>query len=95
MSDGHRRATLAADEELSVSHAVLEAVADVTERDVTALPPLSRAVDPEALDALLAPGPGGGGPLGASFQYGGCRVTVEREPEDAVTVTVAVTDEAE
>ncbi len=79
----------------AVSRAVIAATSDATGRDVTELQPLFRAVDPDALDALLAPRSAerGGGPLGIAFAYGGCRVTVERIEDGTASVTVARTPE--
>jgi len=82
--------TTLADEQV-VSRAVIETVADATSRDVTQLPPLFKVVDPDALDALLAPRPSGSAePLGLTFEYADCRVTVERTSAEAVAITAAV-----
>ncbi|MWV65492.1 hypothetical protein GRS48_11785 [Halorubrum sp. JWXQ-INN 858] len=43
-------------DEVSPSVAVIETVASIDERSVTALPPLSRSVDPDALDELVRSG---------------------------------------
>lgn len=74
----------------AVSRAVIDATSEVAGRDVTELTPLFRAVDPDALDALLAPRSveRSGGPLGITFTYGGCRVTVERVDDGTASVTV-------
>lgn len=81
-------------DEQVVSRTVIETVADATSRDVTDLPPLFRTVDPDALDALLAPRPSGNAdPMGLTFEYGGCRITVERTDAEAVSVTAAVEPE--
>lgn len=74
-----------------VSRAVVETVADATSRDVTDLPPLFRVVDPDALDALLAPRPSGcAESMGLTFEYADCRVTVERSGADTVSITAAI-----
>jgi len=63
----------------SVSMAVVYAVSAVDGRDPRSLPPLTRVLDPEALDTLFGPQPDGdprtGGRL--SFTYSGCRVTLD------------------
>lgn len=63
----------------SVSIAVVCAVGAVDGRDPCSLPPLSRVLDPDALNALFAPQPDGeprtGGRL--SFTYSGCRVSLD------------------
>jgi hypothetical protein len=60
----------------SPSLAVVELVAAVTDRPVTALPPLYDVVDPEDLDALCASGERGGRALVVRFSYEGFRVVV-------------------
>jgi hypothetical protein len=49
---------------------IVHAVADALDRPVDDLPQLARAVDPDALDALLD-----GGGASVSFQYAGVDVT--------------------
>ena len=89
MTDSQYSVTTTAGDELPVSQAVVESVADATSRDVADLAPLVRTVDPDALDGLLAPRPGNkSGPLGLTFEYSGCRVTVERREDGGVTVSV-------
>ena len=64
----------------SVCQTVVEAVAEATGREVTDPPPLFHSIDPEALENLFEPRPGAdGGPMGMTFEYGGCHVTVERD----------------
>jgi hypothetical protein len=90
VSERQRTVTIATDDELPVSQAVLETIADATATDAMNLPPLYRAVDPEALDALLVPrGSDDGAPVTLAFDYHDCQVTVEREDEDTVTISVA------
>lgn len=52
---------------------LVERVADATDRDPTALPPLFEAVDPEALDRLVT---SGSASLRAEFEYADCSVAV-------------------
>ncbi|SFR86779.1 hypothetical protein SAMN05216559_0263 [Halomicrobium zhouii] len=81
-------------DEQAISRAVIETVADATSREETDLPPLFRTIDPEAVDALLAPRPSGRAePLTLSFEYAGCRVSVERSDADAVAITATVEPE--
>ena len=85
---------MTAGDELPVSQAVLETVADAAACDTTDLEPLYRAIDPEALDAVLAPRPSGdSGPVGVAFTYDDYRVTVERGDENTVAVAVSETTE--
>lgn len=62
-----------------VSTAVRRAVSAVTGREPGSLQPLTDVIDPDALDALFAPGPDdtprAGGRL--SFNYSSCHVTVD------------------
>lgn len=75
------------------SAAVVAAVAAATDRDPLALPPLYAAVDPEALDGIVATLAGGGAdPEGCvTFEYTGwhvtvnCHGTVQVEPVDDAT----------
>lgn len=63
----------------TVSSAVTFAVAAVEGVDPCSLRPLNDVLDPDALDALFDPGPGGTPRIGGrvSFVYSQCRVTVE------------------
>lgn len=68
------------------STAVIEAVAAAAGREPTALPPLHRVVDADALDALLTGGPSNrrtpsetGANVRVSFAYAGVEVTVSRD----------------
>ena len=74
----------------SVSEVVVEAVAETTARDATDLEPLFEVVDPDALDALFTSRSPGRGrdPMGITFEYGGHRVTVERDADGTTTVTI-------
>lgn len=56
--------------------AVIEAVAAVTGRRVTELPPLQNAADADALDALLVDAPED---VCVSFRYAGVEVTVDAD----------------
>lgn len=60
------------------STAVVSAVADVTGREPTELPPLQRHVDADGLNSLLTRGAvDGTGPIQVSFSYAGVRVTID------------------
>ena len=70
----------------SLSHAVVEAVADregvdVTELEPPAFEPLYSVVDPDALDAVFAPTHDGGQRATGSvtFEYEGYTVTVDSD----------------
>lgn len=68
----------------SVSGRVLEAVARTTGDDPVALPPMWDVVDPDRLDALFAPAPGGGdrrSELRVQFTYAGLDVVVRGDGE--------------
>lgn len=70
------------------SSAVVEAVASVANTDPTDLEPLTAAVDPDALDDLLAPrSDGGNPPLRVSFRYGG--YVLELTPDGRLDVLSA------
>ena len=59
---------------------VLEAVSDHDGRDVTALPPLSDVVNPDALEALFsAPGVEGSPVRSLTFLYAGYTVGIDAE----------------
>jgi hypothetical protein len=58
------------------SAAIVDAIAEATERDPTALPPLYRSVDSDALDTLLTRGMQRGEHVHVSFTYDGVRVSV-------------------
>lgn len=64
-------------EDETVTEAVVAAVAAVTDRDPTALPPLYGTVDPEALDALVGPADDDQSTAGVQvgFEYAGTDVT--------------------
>lgn len=55
------------------SEAVVNAVADIEDSDVTDLPPLYGAIDTDALDALFT----GDAAASVTFEYSGYTVTVE------------------
>lgn len=59
--------------------AVLEAVAEREDTDITELPPLAESINPEALNTLFSPRldgtPRGGGHV--QFSYAGYTVTVQ------------------
>lgn len=63
-----------------LSAAVVDVVAAVTDREPEELPPLYDVVEPDALDAVLAPRPGSPtrreGRGCVTFAFGGCRVGV-------------------
>lgn len=79
MSHSH---AIAADD--SPVTAVIDAVADGTDRSPLAMPPLSQAVDPDALDALLSTGDQ---QIEVSFEYLGHEV-VATSDEVRVRATV-------
>lgn len=58
------------------SLAIVEAVADATDRDPTDLPPLAETADPDAIDAILTSTDPDAG-LYLSFRYAGVTVAVE------------------
>lgn len=64
--------------ETPVSEAVIEAIADADDVSPTAMsPPLYRAIDPDALDALFRPSDPGSSTTGQlEFTYRGYAVTV-------------------
>jgi hypothetical protein len=59
-------------DELSVT--VVEAVTAATDRATTDLPPLQRAIDPDALDSLLSQGQSSS--VTVSFEYAGADVWI-------------------
>lgn len=59
------------------SVAVVEAVGEATDRDMTDLPQLNDSIDPDALDVLVTQRPSA--PLAISFRYAGTRVSVRRD----------------
>ena len=64
------------------SYGVLETVAELTGTDPLSLQPLVETVDPDALDALLAPSIGNAGPspdLRVSFRYAEVDVSVRAD----------------
>lgn len=58
------------------STAVIEAVAELLDQSPVEMKPLSEAVDPVALDALLTPVDGNASSVTATFDYCGCHVLV-------------------
>jgi len=64
--------------------AVVEAVSALTGQSVEDLPPITSAVDPEALDALCA-GSSAESDLTVSFRYAGHDVTVSAD--ESITVS--------
>jgi hypothetical protein len=63
------------------SLAAVRTIADHDGVDLTELPPLGRAVDPDALDAVLESPSKGGEPVSVSFQYAGYEVTLRSDAE--------------
>ena len=57
-----------------IREAVIDAVADATDTDPTALPVLYATLDPEALEQLCR---SGDGTVCVEFDYAGCRVVVD------------------
>ncbi|OTF01686.1 HalOD1 output domain-containing protein [Halorubrum sp. SD683] len=70
--------------ETTPSIAVVEAVAAATDRDPRKMPPIQRAVDTDALDALLTAGKGSS--LRVSFEYLDATVTVH--PDGTIDVAI-------
>lgn len=92
MTENYRTVTTADDG--AVSGVVAETVAEVKGCGLTDLDPLYGAIDPDALDALFDErSDGDGDAVGITFEYSGCRVTVERGSDDAVVVTATPGDE--
>ncbi|SFG10417.1 hypothetical protein SAMN04488063_1431 [Halopelagius inordinatus] len=85
MSTVDSSSTSAADGETSVSFAVVEAVSAAVETPPLELPPLARAIDPDALNALFTDSRPGSQ---VEFRYAGCVVTVRSDR----TVTVSADD---
>ncbi|WP_435177137.1 HalOD1 output domain-containing protein [Halorussus sp. AFM4] len=76
----------------SVTQDVVTAVADATDRDPQALPPLYDAVDPDALEALVNRPPHvGRGSTGVevAFEFADCVVTVSSTGDVDVSATPA------
>lgn len=72
------------------SVAVVEAVAALTDRAVTDLPPLGESVDSDALDALVTDrGRPSGDDTVVRFHYDGARVTVRGDGTLTARATVA------
>lgn len=61
---------------------IVDTVATVTDREVTAMPPLYATVDSEALATLMTSARGR--PIEVAFSYEGCRVTVSSRGEIVV-----------
>jgi len=72
---------------------IVETVAAASRTTVTDLPPLSEAIDPDALNALVDPESGPTTTLSVSFDYAGHEVVVDRDGR--VTVTNGVERESE
>lgn len=67
------------DPDESVSEGVIEATAEVYDRDPTSLDPLYSVLDPDALDALFKPGHSGNPQV--TFRFNGCDVQVTSDRE--------------
>jgi len=67
---------------------IIERVADHKGVDSTDLPPLSRTVDPDALEALFSHVTDGTerGPVRVSFEYAGYTLHVNADTERVITV---------
>lgn len=63
--------------EIPVSMKVVQRVAAVTDEEVTKLPPLYDAIDPEALDSLIEPVVTSPLSLEIRFTYAGQRVLID------------------
>jgi len=73
----------------TVCDAVVAATAELTDTDACSLDPLYHTVDPEALEALFAAGPGRPSPRRVRFTYCDCAVVVAADG----VVTVSAGDE--
>lgn len=60
----------------SVTRVIVEAVAEVTGQDPTAMRPFAEAIDTDAVESLFSNGPAEGPPT-LTVTYEGCRVTVD------------------
>lgn len=85
MSTVDSSSTSAAEGEKSVSLAVVEAVSAAVETPPLELPPLGRAIDPDALNLLFTNSRQGSQ---VEFRYAGCVVTVRADR----MVTVSIDD---
>ncbi|MBX0324689.1 hypothetical protein EGH21_16810 [Halomicroarcula sp. F13] len=74
-ADESRRAQWSSVGDLTTS--LLEAVADETGEDVTDLPPLNDAIDPDALESLLTRDPSDS--IQLAFSYTGVRVRIDSD----------------
>ncbi|MCL9814087.1 HalOD1 output domain-containing protein [Natranaeroarchaeum aerophilus] len=72
------------DPESDIVLTIVEHVADLTDVDVTELPPLYDSVNPGALADLMASPQSSDSSVDVSFRYQGCRITVS----SAGTVTI-------
>lgn len=63
--------------EIPVSMKVVQRVAAVTDQEVSQLPPLYNAIDPEALDSLIEPIVTSPASLEIRFTYAGQRVIID------------------
>lgn len=63
----------------SVATSVVVSVAAIVGVEPTALPPLQRSIDTDALEDVFASGREGAGDVTVRFSYAGCRVTVESD----------------
>jgi hypothetical protein len=78
------------------STAVVEAVQAVTGEELTEMPPLNDAIDPDALDAVLAPRDARTQEFArVSFTYNGVRVRVDRENEIEIRSTAGESESPE
>ncbi|MBX0286062.1 hypothetical protein EGH22_06965 [Halomicroarcula sp. F28] len=75
----------------SMTVAVVEAVSSFENCEPTALAPLYRVVDTDALDALFATGPGASGDRGCavSFEFSDSHVTIENSERIVVEPATA------
>lgn len=79
----------------SATEAVVNAVSELTGSDPMDLEPLYRAIDPDALEAMVATGPvEAGAETRVSFSYSGCDVVVSCDGVVEATRTGARAREA-
>ena len=79
------RESVAGSERDSVCLSVVSAVARAVDTDPSRLEPLATAVDPDALERLVADGNDEGGERAVTFTMAGCRVVVDAGGDITVT----------
>jgi|GEM_PF-2886701 hypothetical protein len=64
------------DSESDIVVPIVERIADITDQDVTAMPPLYDSINPSALTDLMSSSGSTDPPIEVSFWYQDCRITV-------------------